>query len=69
MFKRCQAWKLYCDACGAQIGGAFDSKESAIMYALCGGCAKTGAPYFYCSVRCRDELEKSMKGRKEEKDA
>lgn len=61
MLKRCSAYKIFCDCCGARISGVFENKEAAIMYAVCCGLSCREVPYVYCSKKCKNKLIKQIK--------
>ena len=56
MIKKATGYKLFCDACGKNLGGVFGSKETATVYAIMSGYYLRKYEQFYCSFMCRNIL-------------
>lgn len=61
MIKRCTAYKVYCDACGARLGGILVSRSVAQVYAAAMGYTSADLQNHFCSTKCRERLEKHLK--------
>lgn len=60
MIKRCSAYKIFCDCCGNQIGRVAETKSQAFIYAIGMGYTRFDFPYYYCSKKCKEKLEKQV---------